>query len=94
MIPQLAYMTYHKEGHAGIVTLNRPASLNALNSDMLRELATLFESLNEDSQARAIVIRAEGKAFIAGADIRQMQTMTPDDAGEYSLLGNRTFNMI
>ncbi|MGE5314259.1 MAG: enoyl-CoA hydratase/isomerase family protein [Acidobacteriota bacterium] len=94
MIPALEYMTYAAVESAGVITLNNPASLNALHRAMIGELGRLFEALKLEKNLRAVIIRGEGKAFAAGADIRQMQTMTPEDARAYSALGNRVFDQI
>ena len=60
------------EGGVGIVTLNRPAALNALNSKLLEELVTVLEDWDTDPKIRAIVITGSERAFAAGADIKEM----------------------
>jgi enoyl-CoA hydratase len=61
------------EGAAGIVTLNRPKALNALNSELLRELCDVLEKWDADETVRCIVITGSDRAFAAGADIKEMQ---------------------
>src|SRR5712691_9868263 len=62
----------------GIVTLNRPNELNALNFQLVSELANALEELDRDEEIRCIVITgAGGKAFAAGADIKEMSDMSP-----------------
>jgi enoyl-CoA hydratase len=60
------------EGAVGVITLNRPKALNALNSDLLSELATALEQFDTDPAVRAIVIAGSDRAFAAGADIKEM----------------------
>src|SRR6195256_3370249 len=70
-------MTYQNllvrtEGAVGIVTLNRPQALNALNSPMMDELATVLDGFEADSAIRCVIITGSEKAFAAGADITEM----------------------
>ena len=61
-------------GHVATVTLNRPAALNALSFDMLKELAGLLEAWERDDRVRTVVLRgAGGKAFCAGGDVRALR---------------------
>jgi enoyl-CoA hydratase len=60
------------EGAVAVVTLNRPQALNALNSELLRELVTALEGFDDDDAVRAIVLTGSDRAFAAGADIKEM----------------------
>jgi enoyl-CoA hydratase len=60
------------ENEVGIVTLNRPSVLNALSHDLMDELVSALEALDQDDQVRAIVLTGSQKAFAAGADIKEM----------------------
>ena len=64
-----------RAGAVATVTLNRPAVRNAFNAASIAELTTAFTHLGGDDSVRAIVLRAEGKAFCAGADLHWMQQM-------------------
>ena len=63
-----------------LVTLNRPASANAMNSQLGTEIMTLFESLNLDAgDTRCIVVTGAGdRAFCAGADLKERKDMTDE----------------
>ena len=75
-----------REGEIAVVTVNRPKSLNALNSQTLRELA---QAVRESANARALILTGAGeRAFVAGADISEMAPMTPWAAREFSELGH------
>jgi len=56
-----------------VLTLNRPSAFNVLGEDMLAELQRLIDAVAADEQARALVIAAEGRAFCAGHDLKQMR---------------------
>ena len=58
--------------HVGLIQLNRPKALNALNSKLLAELAKCLKSMESNDKVRAIVITGSEKAFAAGADISEM----------------------
>ena len=60
------------EGSVGVVTLNRPAALNALSSKLLDELVEVLEAWDCDAAVRAIVMTGSERAFAAGADIKEM----------------------
>lgn len=62
-----------RRGRVGIITLNRPKALNALNSQLMHEVVSVVEDLDGDHGIGAILITGSEKAFAAGADIKEMQ---------------------
>jgi len=78
------------EGNIGIVTVNRPDKLNALNADVLHALIGALESLAKSETRVAIITGAGEKAFIAGADIAAMREMSTTQAKRLSALGHAT----
>ncbi|MCA8869481.1 MAG: enoyl-CoA hydratase [Rhodobacteraceae bacterium] len=60
------------EDHVGLIRLNRPDAMNALNSALLRELGAALKAMEENDKVRAIVLTGSEKAFAAGADIKEM----------------------
>jgi enoyl-CoA hydratase len=64
------------KGRVGIVRLNRPAALNALNAALMRELADAIEAFEADPDIACIVITGSDKAFAAGADIKEMASQS------------------
>lgn len=77
-----------KEGIA-LVKINRPQVLNALNKETMIELIKAVEELDNDKNIKVAILTGEGdKAFIAGADIKQMSNMTPLEAKEFAELGH------
>jgi enoyl-CoA hydratase len=74
----------------GLLTINRPIKLNALNTEVLSELKELLSDLKKDENfaIKGLILTGEGeKAFIAGADIQEMNDMTPSDAYTLGQLG-------
>ncbi|MCB1453942.1 MAG: enoyl-CoA hydratase [Rhizobiaceae bacterium] len=71
----MAYETIITEtrGKVGLITLNRPKALNALNTTVMAEVIEAADRLDKDPKVGAIVITGSEKAFAAGADIKQMQ---------------------
>lgn len=81
-----------KDKGNGVVELvvNRPQQLNALNGEVLKNLENHLKELNKDKSLRALILRGTGeKAFIAGADIKEMQSMQVADAKDFARLGQR-----
>jgi len=60
---------YGKTDSIGIVTINRPEALNALNSTVISELEQLIGEVEQDKELRALILTGEGRSFVAGADI-------------------------
>ena len=69
-----------KKGRVGLITLNRPKALNALNAALIAELEQALDSFEADDGVGAIVITGNDKAFAAGADIKEMRDKTFIDA--------------
>ena len=74
------------------LTLNRPDKLNAISDVMMRELGDAFTRLDEDPNAKVVVLSGAGeRAFSAGADLAWSERMTAKDRAEHSRLGQKTF---
>ncbi len=71
----MEFITYEQDGFVGVITINRPKALNALNSQVLDELNATLDAVNLD-ETRALVLTGAGeKSFVAGADIGEMSTL-------------------
>jgi enoyl-CoA hydratase len=73
-IPGRRNLLVERRGAVGIVTLNRPQALNALNAALISELASALDDLETDAGIGAIVLTGSEKAFAAGADVKEMVT--------------------
>lgn len=74
-------LIYKKTGHVAIVTLNRPSSLNSLSENLMREIAHVFDTIEEDKDVRCVVLTGAGdRAFSVGFDLdgNQVSMATPD----------------
>ncbi len=67
------------EGPVATVKINRPEALNALNSVLVRELVAALDSLEADGSVRCVVLTGSDKAFCAGADIKEMASLSAAD---------------
>ncbi|MEO8161916.1 MAG: enoyl-CoA hydratase-related protein [Arenimonas sp.] len=77
------------------ITLNRPDKLNALNRETIRELREAFEAAGDDESVRVVVLTGAGpKAFVAGADIVEMNGLSPAQARDFSRAGQRLMTCI
>lgn len=89
------HLKLEMHGRAAVLTVTRPAKLNALNHRTLVELHRAFEALADDDAVRAIVVTGTGeKAFIAGADISEIRDQTPLDARHFSEHGQQLMRRI
>ena len=88
------FVTYEQDGFVGVITINRPQALNALNSQVLDELKETFDSVNLD-ETRALILTGAGeKSFVAGADIGEMSSLTKAEGEAFGKKGNDIFRMI
>jgi enoyl-CoA hydratase len=78
----MAYETIIVEtrGRVGLITLNRPNALNALNAQLIGEMGQALDAFEEDAGIGCVVITGSEKAFAAGADIKEMQAKTFTEA--------------
>lgn len=87
------HIKVEKKKEIGIITLNRPEARNALNRKMLQELADALAELENDPQIRGIIITGN-KDFCAGADIREMNAIKPEEIEIFCRWGHKVFNQL
>ena len=91
-IPEFEHLSYEVEEGIALVTLKRPEALNALSQSLLEELAEIPELVQQDPEVRAVIFTGEGKAFAAGADLKEIAAIKDPFMGrEYALFGQRVF---
>ena len=84
-----------KKGNIAVATINRPKALNALNSAVVADLDEMIVQIMADEEIRALVITGSGeKAFVAGADIGEMSTLTKAEGEAFGKLGNDVFRRL
>ncbi|HEV2860786.1 MAG TPA: enoyl-CoA hydratase/isomerase family protein [Pyrinomonadaceae bacterium] len=87
-------LVVEERGRVAVIRLNRPAERNPLSAATLDELERAFSSLSARAGVSAVVLTGAGDVFASGADIRELQRLTPDEAAEFSLRGQRLFQTI
>lgn len=86
---------FEKKENIGIITINRPKALNALNIDVFNELSPLLDEITEDTSIKVVIITGSGeKAFVAGADIAYMLPMSSPEGKDWAQIGQSTLNKI
>lgn len=79
----------------GYITINRPEALNALSSQVLADLNKVLDQVEKSEEIRVVIVTGAGeKAFVAGADIKEMDLMSPIQAFEYMTFANDTFTRL
>ena len=78
----------------GLVTMNRPEALNALNTETMNELEAFFDMAEKDKSLRVLIFTGEGKSFIAGADIAEMLKMTGLEGRANTIHGQTVCNRL
>ncbi len=88
------FVKYEEKGQIGIITLERPSALNALNSEVISDVGKVIEGIDLCA-VRSLIITGSGKkSFVAGADIGEMSGLDPQGAAAFGAEGNRVFRMI
>ena len=91
----LENILFHVQSGIAYLTINRPHQLNALNFKTLTEIESIADKLADDDSVSVLIVRGAGsRAFVAGADISEMQEMTEEQGREMSLMAQRVFDKI
>ena len=85
---------YEKQDNIGIITINRPEALNALNSAVFDELEPLVGEIERDATLGALIITGEGRSFVAGADIGEQCPMDLDAGRKWARRGSSVFRRL
>ncbi|AYJ85376.1 enoyl-CoA hydratase/isomerase family protein (plasmid) [Sphingomonas paeninsulae] len=87
------YITYAVRDQVGIISLNRPDKMNAINDDMADQIGDRFRTALNDPRARVLLVRAEGKSFCAGRDTTQLGHRRDDESDYHHVLGAQQRNL-
>ena len=85
---------YEKQDNIGIITINRPEALNALNTAVFNELEPLVGEIERDATLAALIITGEGRSFVAGADIGEQCPMDLEAGRKWARRGSSVFRRI
>lgn len=77
-----------------VLSFNRPEQLNAMNRDMMNEIIDGINNINEDDSVVVAIIRGEGRAFMAGADIKEYGGQTPEQFKSFQDCGIQLYKSI
>jgi enoyl-CoA hydratase/3-hydroxypropionyl-coenzyme A dehydratase len=83
-----------RQGRVAVVTFNRPDQLNAMNAAMMDAITAAFEGLSDDDSVGAIVVTGAGKAFMAGADIKEYAAQTEAQFDAFQAAGERMYRAL
>ena len=83
-----------RRGAVSLLTLDRPDALNALSPALFEAFGEALSTIEADDSVRALVVTGAGRAFVAGADISEMTTMTPLEAERFSGVAHAIFERL
>ncbi len=91
----MTHILLEKKGNVAIASIDRPKALNALNSEVLNDLNTLVNTVNADPEIRVLILTGSGeKAFVAGADIGEMSSLSKAEGEAFGKKGNDVFRKL
>jgi len=89
------YLLLEKEDGIGILYINRPDAMNALNTGVLEEIIQAVGEISRDNEIQVLIITGAGdKSFVAGADIKEMHALTAVEGREFGYIGQAAFRAI
>jgi len=90
----MSFVTYENKGAYGIITMNRPEALNALDSNVLDDLSKALDEVDLETVRCLIITGAGEKSFVAGADIKEMAGLSKAEGCAFGKKGNDIFRRI
>ena len=87
----MAFVKLEKQGHVGIMTIDRQEALNALNSQVLADLDAAIDQAENDGEIYVVILTGAGRSFVAGADIAEMKEFSSIDGKKFGVYGGEVF---
>ncbi|MCI8423802.1 MAG: enoyl-CoA hydratase/isomerase family protein [Lawsonibacter sp.] len=87
----MSFVTLEQKGPVGIITMNRPEALNALNDQVLKDLAEILDQVEANDEILVAIVTGAGRSFVAGADIGQMSGFSAVEGKHFGAYGNSVF---
>ena len=87
----MGFVKLEKQGHVGVVTIDRQEALNALNSQVLSDLDAVIDQVAADEEIYVMILTGAGRSFVAGADIGEMKGFSSIDGKKFGVHGNSVF---
>jgi len=95
LVSEYKNLIYEIENGIGLLTINRPKALNALNAELMQELDNLLDEIAKDESVKVVIVTGSGdKAFVAGADITHMQPMSAVEGRNWGKWGQAVMNKL
>ena len=88
------YCILEKKERVLVLSINKIETLNSLNKELLDEIYSILENIDNDNSTDVLIITGKGKSFIAGADIKEMSVFTKEEALQFGKLGWKVFDKI
>lgn len=89
-----AFMDIQHRDKLVILTINNPSKMNALSFKLMQELEAAFMEISKDPSVHVVILQGTGKAFIAGADIEAMASLSEQEAKDWSRYGSQVFRSV
>ncbi len=86
--------SFEKEGNVAVLTIHTSEKINQFSIEALNEFSEILKKLETDKSIHALILTGRGKAFVAGANIKQMFDMGQQEAEEFAKLGQSVFNQV
>lgn len=93
-MPSFDNLSFDIDGAIATITIDRPKALNALDETTIDSIRAAVDHIEATPTIRALIFTGAGKAFVAGADISKMPSMSKDDAERFSIKGSELFRRI
>ena len=90
----MAFVKVEKQGHVGVVSVDRPEALNALNTQVLTDLEAVIDQVERDEEIYVVILTGEGRSFVAGADIGEMKGFSAVDGKRFGVHGGEVFRKL
>lgn len=88
----MEFVKYEKNEVVATLTISKPKALNALSSDVLKEINSVLDEVEKDQELRCLIVTGEGdKAFVAGADIKEIKELNQEAAFDFAGFGQKVF---
>ena len=87
----MGFVKLEQQGNVGILSIDRPEALNALNSQVLTDLDAALDQVEADESIYVVILTGAGRAFVAGADIAEMKEFSSVDGKRFGVRGGGVF---
>lgn len=87
----MGFVKLEQQDHVGIVTIDRPDALNALNSQVISDLDAVLTEIEQNAEIYVVVLTGAGRSFVAGADIGEMKGFSSIDGKKFGVHGGNVF---